>query len=62
MSRSTIRVACHQCDAAGTVEDDRGIGVVCPGCLGMGFLHENAPGPACDVQTHETVRPMAQAS
>jgi hypothetical protein len=62
MSRSTIRVACYQCNAEGTVLDDRDVPVVCPGCLGMGFLHENAPAPACDVQTHELVREMAEAA
>lgn len=54
MSR-LIRIACPVCDGRGELRDDREVMVVCHGCLGKGYHFENAPSPACDVETHEEV-------
>ena len=38
--KHSIRVPCHQCETRGEVEDERGLMVVCPGCLGQCWLDE----------------------
>ena len=47
MTHSTVRVACHVCDGAGEVVDERGLWVVCGECMGHGFKFENPDGPMC---------------
>ena len=49
MTRTTVRVACHVCDGAGEVVDERGVRVVCGGCMGHGFKDESPDGPVCHV-------------
>lgn len=62
MTLRTIRTACDTCHGAGEIRDERDMLVVCDGCLGIGFLHENAAAAACDVVTHERVEPMRVAA
>lgn len=58
----TIRVACPVCDGSGEIlSHELGRSVVCWGCLGAGFYHEDAPAPACDVQTHDEIAPAVAA-
>ena len=42
-----IRVPCAVCDALCELVDERGVTVVCYGCLGMGWKFEDAAGPVC---------------
>lgn len=50
-----IRIACPVCDGRCEIVDDRGITVVCHGCLGKGYHWENAPSPACDIETKQEI-------
>ena len=43
--KHSIRVACTVCEGSGEVVDERGIWVVCGGCMGHGYLDENPPAP-----------------
>jgi DnaJ-class molecular chaperone len=62
-SRTTIRVSCPVCDGLGETVDDRGIFVVCHGCLGHGYHDETpepvapAPEPAVEVWAGEDGAP-----
>ena len=53
--KHSIRVPCVDCDGSGEKIDDRGLPVVCDGCLGMTYHDQNPDGPACDIDTHEEV-------
>lgn len=50
-----IRVGCPVCDGKGEIEDERGVVVVCHGCVGQGYHYENPHAPACDVESHQEV-------
>lgn len=59
MTRHTVRVPCPVCEGTGSLLDDEmGVPVDCYHCNALGYLHENATAPACDVVTHEDIAPV----
>lgn len=51
-----IRVPCTVCDALCEIVDERGMTVVCHGCMGHGWKLEEPAGPACELVDLDALR------